>query len=759
MPTTYTSKYATGAAVDAALDKAMSAVQPTDVLPVFIKVKNVSGGSLAAGTPVYPNGTVGAGDVAEVVLARADNAALSPAAAILNTTLANNASGTATVIGQMTGIDTSGLNLGNVYLAPTGGLTNTAPTDATHIVQWLGTVERKNASTGIVYANVTGPMAPIQDTPADGVTTAPVSSNWAFDHAAATLAHGISAFGATLVDDTSASAARTTLGAAADTLDNVTLARPSIRPSLLLDFANAKTLDPRITFTRDATATYYDGHTTAKAEENLLLYSQDFTNAAWVNSNTSDSGDSVAAPDGTTTADTITATAGNGTILQTFTAVAGGYTFSVYLKRKTGTGDVQIAADSGTWTTKAIDETWTRYSVTQTLTAGSKTAGIKLVTDTDEVYAWGAQLELRSSMTAYTPTTSQPITNYIPVLQSAAANVARFDHDPVTGESKGLLIEEQRTNLLTYSEDFANAAWKSSNSGSGTYTLTANQGVAPDGTLSADQIVFSAISGSQAIIYQNFAATVSNSYTASFFIKALTANDIGKVVLFRHAGSSGMTALTLTSTWQRVSSTEIAAVTSPSLQIGLRPAVGGSSGSVGILIWGAQLEAGSFPTSYIKTTSAQVTRAADAASMTGTNFSSWFNNAEGSFYASLNAKALTASSGVQANDDSTNNRLRLALTSTSDQGTVTVNGTAQATLDGGTPAADTATKVAMGYKLNDFGLALNGGTIATDTSGLIPVVNQLQIGAETTTYGNLHLKKVAYWPKKLTSAELVALTA
>ena len=45
---------------------------------------------------------------------------------------------------------------------------------------------------------------------------------------------------------------------------------PSIRPSLLLDFANSKALDPRITFTRASTATYWDGHTTAKAEENLI---------------------------------------------------------------------------------------------------------------------------------------------------------------------------------------------------------------------------------------------------------------------------------------------------------------------------------------------------------------------------------------------------------------------------------------------------------------------------------------------------------
>lgn len=170
---------------------------------------------------------------------------------------------------------------------------------------------------------------------------------------------------------------------------------PSINPSLLLDFANVKRLDPRITFTRTTTATYYDGVTTAKAEENLLTYSQEFDNAAWTKTSATVTANSDTAPDGTSTADTIAASGANGTALQSFTAVAGDYTFSVYLKRKTGTGNIQIAADNGTYTTKTITSSWARYDVTQTLTAGSKNAGIRIVTSGDEVYAWGAQLEQR----------------------------------------------------------------------------------------------------------------------------------------------------------------------------------------------------------------------------------------------------------------------------------------------------------------------------------------------------------------------------
>ena len=223
---------------------------------------------------------------------------------------------------------------------------------------------------------------------------------------------------------------------------------PSVPPSLNLDFAGSERLDPRITFTRATTARYYDGVTTAKAEENLLLQSQNYAVSWTVTNLTPVTGKT--APDTTSTATEFTATAANAVLTQGYTAIAGSYTFSVFLRRVTGTGDIQIAADSGTWTTKAITSSWARYEVTQTVAAGSKTAGVRVVTDTDAIEVWGAQLEQRAAMTAYTATTTQPITNYIPVLLTAAAGVARFDHNPTTGESLGLLVEEQRTNLFTY---------------------------------------------------------------------------------------------------------------------------------------------------------------------------------------------------------------------------------------------------------------------------------------------------------------------
>jgi hypothetical protein len=554
---------------------------------------------------------------------------------------------------------------------------------------------------------------------------------------------------------------------------------PAIKPSLNLDFANTKKLDSRITFTRASTATYYDGVTTAKAEENLLLRSQDYS-ATWTVTNlTPVTGKT--APDSTSTATEFTATAANAVLTQGYTAVAGSYTFSVFLRRVTGSGDIQIAADNGTWTTKVITGTWARYDVTQTVAAGSKTAGVRVVTDTDAIEVWGAQLEQRSSVTSYTATTTQPITNYIPVLLTAANNVPRFDHNPTTAESLGLLIEESRTNLLTYSADFADAAWTKTDT-----TITSNTVVAPDGTLTADLAIPNTSSTPHIIQYPNVTTSTTTTSTVSFFVKKAgyttihlrygvqsTTNrgqaDIslltGAVTNLQNVGTATGSSCSVTNIgndWWRVAlsvNPNDAAATQTRLLIypNVSTAYAGD-GYSGIYIWGAQLEAGAFPTSYIATGAATATRSADAASMTGTNFSSWYNQSEGTLYAELSVRALAASSGVVLNDNTITNRIRLAFTSTSDQATITTSGTSQAVLDGGTPVINTITKAIVAYKVNDFALSLAAGAVATDTSGVLPIVNQVQIGAETTTAGNITVKKVSYYTLRLTNAQLQALT-
>jgi hypothetical protein len=259
---------------------------------------------------------------------------------------------------------------------------------------------------------------------------------------------------------------------------------PALKPSLLLDFSNTEALDSRVTFTRASTATYY-GTQTAKAEENLLLQSQTFE-TSWPSVFATVTANTTTAPDGTTTADTITddATSATHRISQTFSANTNTpYVLSCFLKAGTAThaylsltdttnvqryfaadfdlsaGAVRIsgAGTSGTFTSASITESpagsgWYRCVVIGEVAAVSastravigvsdgttafNTSGLILYVGTGStVFAWGAQLEQRSAVTAYTATTTQPITNYIPVLQTAASGVARFDHNPTTFES------------------------------------------------------------------------------------------------------------------------------------------------------------------------------------------------------------------------------------------------------------------------------------------------------------------------------------
>lgn len=152
------------------------------------------------------------------------------------------------------------------------------------------------------------------------------------------------------------------------------------------------------------------GYFAEYSRTNLALYSEDFTNAAWTATDATVTGNTVVAPNGYTTADTIAATAGNATVLQTVTAASGDRAFSIYLKRKTGTGNIDITQDGGaTWTTVTINSsTWTRGVKYQAAVTNPQ-FGIRIVTSGDEVYAWGAQLEVGTFKSSYIPTTTASV--------------------------------------------------------------------------------------------------------------------------------------------------------------------------------------------------------------------------------------------------------------------------------------------------------------------------------------------------------------
>lgn len=615
---------------------------------------------------------------------------------------------------------------------------------------------------------------------------------------------------------------------------------PAIKPTLLLDFANVKQLDPRITFTRASTATYY-GTQTAKAEQNLLIYSQQFTNTSgWTSVNASINDNEEVAPDGTSTAGSFfggaaitglnsaaasfvasqpltisiyaKAVSGSTNFLQIYiptSVLSGGYAnFNVaagLVGDYGGTGLTAsiVAASNGFYrcivSISSVSASATSAATFYMVDASTSARGSSLNYPDQRMVIWGAQLEQRSAVTAYTATTTQAITNYITQLLTAASGVARFDHNPVTDESLGLLIEEQRTNLLTYSEQFDNAAWTKTRS-----TITANTIIAPDGALTGDTFADTVDNNTHTLRTATItSAPTTSAVTATIYVKQndqsnlfilyvsgdLDTSTYGRVASTFNlstgtvAGNASANGATFTSNsitpvgngWYRCSVT--GTVGSTGSPTGVRfvagfatvsnASVASSYAGTGqsVYIWGAQLEAGAFATSYIPTVASQVTRAADAASMTGTNFSSWYNQTEGTFFAQftpavsnfgINRNIFMASDGTTANSVG----VRYGSSGSQPSLSVITASTNQAILVTGAMIAGTSYKLAGAYKANDFAVSRDAGTVGTDISGTVPVVTQAEIGMLAgTSFSTQTIKKLAYYPLRVTNAQLQALTS
>ena len=656
------------------------------------------------------------------------------------------------------------------------------------------------------------------------------SSTAAVQGAATATARAAEAVTAATIATTKASEALASALSAATKIADLPSNRPSIRPSLLLDFANTKQLDPRITFTRASTASFYDGKTVAKAEENLLLWSQLLTNNPWVSSEGSITTTTAVAPDGSNTAASFNENTVNGTHFQSqnyVTAVNTTYAYSVYVKPN-GRDFVNISLNSSqanyylratfnvatgvltasnaaghTLVSTSISDAgngffrctlvfttainWisgfcTGISDTGTPTVGATGRVIYTGDGTSGIYIWGAQLEQRNQATAYTPTTTQPITNYIPVMQTSVSGQARFDHNPVTGESLGLLIEEQRTNMVVGSELFSGAGWINGN-----MTVENNQVISPAGLLNGTKLTVVDGSIGNRIEYA-YTAQLRDNFTVSVFAKAGNYPFI-KLLSFgrtqRHAGAvfnlqtgtvSGINDVTakieaVGNGWYRCSVTPTYTSYNTIWSAAITDYIGvadftplGPTGSF-VYVWGAHTEylSGGFITSYIPTTTAQVTRAADSASMTGTNFSSWFNPSEGSFVANSRAsKNRTYANVFRASDGSTGNYMAVDNTNNSTARLIVLrDAIVQANISLGEIPADEQQIVSCSYIVNSFAASVNGSLPSTDSSGVVPILNILRIGGAAVSDGivNSTIQRIAYYPKSLSSVELQGLTS
>ena len=381
------------------------------------------------------------------------------------------------------------------------------------------------------------------------------------------------------------------------------------------------------------------------------------------------------------------------------------------------------------------------------------------------------------------------------VLQTAATDVPRFDHNPLTGESLGLLVEEQRTNLVLRSEEFDNASWVKASS-----TVTANTGSAPDGATTAN--TFTRTTTGPNYVTQNFTKAASViQYTYSVFAK----QSVGNFCAIRLQGtypSRVDVVFNLSSATISTAATVFGSFTGPSASITpyangwYRLTVTGTSdATVGLaihasfnsngavidgndsvstsagLLWGAQLEAGAFATSYTPTTTAAATRNADVAQITGTNFSSWYRQDEGTVFIETQLPSVaTVAAGRTAlsiSNGTFDERIRITASSTAspfaDAIVVRSSATSQASFSTtGSAVGTTPRRIALAVKADDFAAAATGSiSVVSDNSGAMPTgQTTLTIGADVSSTSHLSgtIRRLTYWPQRLDNATLQAIT-
>jgi hypothetical protein len=332
------------------------------------------------------------------------------------------------------------------------------------------------------------------------------------------------------------------------------------------------------------------------------------------------------------------------------------------------------------------------------------------------------------------------------LIESVLPNVPRLDY--TDGGCPSLLVEPQSTNLALRSEEFDNAGfWSLANSGS----ISTNTDIAPDGTTTADRLVAGAnFSQVQCAI----TGTADTAYTGSIYIKRITGSGVVNLRVSENADIP----ITVTNEWTRVSATVTSTTTT--VRLGVKLATSGDE----VAIWGAQLEQGSYPTSYIPTVASTVTRNADVISKTG--LSSYINSSEGVLYYEAKYFSNNIVNVLSISDGTNNNQLRIGSDiSGSFTGLVTVSGVTQAVFSGGINSLSNYSKIALKYKNNDFSLFVNGVKVAFDISGVtfpVGTLSQLKLdqgggsGGAVANYCNL--KNLQVYKTALTDQELITLT-
>ena len=343
----------------------------------------------------------------------------------------------------------------------------------------------------------------------------------------------------------------------------------------------------------------------------------------------------------------------------------------------------------------------------------------------------------------YTGFGQSSITNISVIEITEDTNLPRIDY---TGGVGHWLFEQQRTNLLDYSNDFSQSYWTKQSGVTATYNTT--ETLSPDGTYNATKFVGNGTTG----VFKT-SISVSGVVSRSFYLKSVTGTT---TAVFKEPNTNVPSPITLTITneWQRFEMTGDNGSSFQGLQID-------DITSDGLFMWGAQLEVGSFPNSYIPTNGSTVTRLQDAAF--GAGSSDLINSTEGVLYAEIAALANDSTNrAIALSDGSTSNVVRFYYSTTDNRivGNLKSGGTTFFNFNNVLSSATDFLKVAISYKLNEFKMYVNGTLVFTDTSGNTPIgLSELAFdnGAGNDKFFG-KTKCVAVFKEALTDAELTCLT-
>ena len=351
------------------------------------------------------------------------------------------------------------------------------------------------------------------------------------------------------------------------------------------------------------------------------------------------------------------------------------------------------------------------------------------------------------------------------LIETVASGVSRLNYPLIDGVVNGCpshLLEPTRSNLIPYSEDFSQTTWQKQSAGVASAPIvTSNYAISPDGTLNADRVIFDINGGTTSSDFSQLTDPVSTNIgdvTSSIWIKSNTSSNYNMSFV---DPTGNYVSIVVTTEWQRFYVTSTTVSSTSSIKLRLR---GNESTSdyADMSLWGAQLEQGSYATSYIPTSGSSVTRVAETAN--GAGDASTFNDSEGVLMVEISA--LANDGRIALNNGTTSRNVRFVYNANANRiDGIVYNGANQFSSNYVLPTQGSFNKISLKYKPSDFALWVNGfkvgslvGSGTTFTEGTL---SELDFDAGSNGlipfYGKT--KQIQYFDSALNDSDLETLTS